>query len=55
VFDPAAAELPDVLEEAANNGGGQPLFVGNVYHKSVIEEKEEGTEAVGSMAVTTDD
>jgi serine protease inhibitor len=54
VFDPAAAELPDVLEEAANNGGGQPLFVGNVYHKAVIEE-EEGTEAVGSMAVTTDD
>jgi serpin B len=44
-----------VLEEATNNkGGGQPLFVGNVYHKAVIEVNEEGTETAGSTAVTNE-
>ncbi|CAN6195405.1 unnamed protein product [Urochloa humidicola] len=47
VFDPAVADLPNMLED---DGRGDALFLGDVFHKAVIEN-EEGTEAAASTAL----
>ncbi|CAN6181723.1 unnamed protein product [Urochloa humidicola] len=50
VFSPGA-ELPDMLEEDTAGSTREPLFVGDVLHKAVVEVNEEGTEAATATAV----
>ncbi|WVZ65690.1 hypothetical protein U9M48_015010 [Paspalum notatum var. saurae] len=49
VFDPVAADVPDVVED---NGSPWPLFLEDVFHKAVIEVNDEGTEAAACCTVT---
>ncbi|CAL5065189.1 unnamed protein product [Urochloa decumbens] len=54
VFDPEAADLLDMLEEEDDGGRlDERLFLGDVFHKAVIEVNEEGTEAAASTDIET--